>query len=836
MAETGDLIIKIGGDASKFKATIADVENSLKSFKANLGNTGLNIKIEALGFKETKSNIKSVTDFAEGTLGAVKNTIKEINQQRLSISADPNALAPFNIKLNELKTSVKELEQAGILKNVPVEVKVAENSIQGLSNKLTELRKQRAIIDPDTNARAILQINQQIDKLQQKIVNLNNLGQKIDTGTGLIGGFNGIKKGSAEAGRALTSLSLVAQDLPFGFIGIQNNLPAVIQTFGQLKTAAPAAGGALKALGSALVGPAGLFLAFSAVTGAVTFAIQKYGSLGAAYDALVGKIDPLAKIISTVNDDLENFNKGFLTTDQAIGKATASTEAQIIKVRQLSQAVLDTTKSENTRKFALQQLKSIDEARFGRYDVEKGKLAGLEQSVQSYTRAIIANSVAQKLSDRAGDALIARNSALSLFTAQEKIVNDLIQKYPDLQRQAKKYKDDLIRTQGQLGQRPIATPEVLDFAAASDKLEIYRKQLQDINAVYRQTRTEAISATDESIKFGEALAEATKETKGGTGGTGKKSIFIEPIDAQSLDEAFNLDKIIANLNKYGNVLIDINKSEKERKNALRELSEINPEYFNQFKIGKSSVTDAKIQIEGFIRALLAQKKAQEDALAAAKINNQFRKNEENGIAAVGDKYRILESVVSTLPETIEEVEKSFRNATLNADKLFKLDFSKFDTSFDFDLLSKGFQLIEESTKNIKNNITSALSGLQNILQDTFFDLLDEGKANWKEFGDSVIKEIKRITTALLAKALIEGLANLISGGTLGTASAVAKGLKSIDTASLGEWLDITPGAANFGQIRGNQGVNMSGQVVMTLRGSDLVGAMNRTNTSISRVG
>jgi hypothetical protein len=555
----------------------------------------------------------------------------------------------------------------------------------------------------------------------------------------------------------------------------------------------------------------------------------------AAYDALVGKIDPLAKIISTVNDDLENFNKGFLTTDQAIGKATASTEAQIIKVRQLSKAVLDTTKSENTRKFALQQLKSIDEARFGRYDVEKGKLAGLEGAVISYTRSIIANSVAQKLSDRAGDALIARNSALSLFTAQEKIVNDLIKKYPDLQRQAKKYEDELIRTQGQLGQRAIAAPGVLDFVAATGKLEEYKKQLQDINAVYRQTRTEAIAATEESINLGEALAEATKDKKGGAG-TGTKSVFAPQIDSQALDEAFNLDKIIANLTKYGNVLIDVNKTEAERKNALRELSEINPEYFNQFKIGKSSVADAKVKIEDFIRALLAQKKAQEDSLAAAKLNNEFRKNEEKGITDVGDKYRILNDEISSLPQTFKDVEDAYKNANLNIDKIFKPDFSKLDTSFDFDQLSRGFKIIEEQTRQIRDNILSTLSGVQGLLQDTFFELLDEGKTNWKEFGDAAIKEIKRITAALVVKALVEGLANLLTAGTSGTASAVAKGLKSIDTASLGEFLDITPGAANFGGIRGNDGVNMSGQVVMTLRGTDLVGAMNRTNTSINRVG
>jgi hypothetical protein len=179
--------------------------------------------------------------------------------------------------------------------------------------------------------------------------------------------------------------------------------------------------------------------------------------------------------------------------------------------------VLDTTKSENTRKFALEQLKSIDEARFGRYDIEKGKLDGLQESVNSYTRAVIANAVAQKLSDRAGDALIARNSALSLFTAQEKAVDGLIKKFPNVQREAKKYAADLITTQGQLGQTPFAAPGVIDFLEASKKLEEYKKQLQDVNAVYRQTRTEAITATEESINLGVALNKVTEGKKGGEG-------------------------------------------------------------------------------------------------------------------------------------------------------------------------------------------------------------------------------------------------------------------------------------------------------------------------------
>ena len=85
---------------------------------------------------------------------------------------------------------------------------------------------------------------------------------------------------------ALNDLSRVVQDLPFGFIGIQNNIPALVQSFGGLTQAEGGLRAGLAGLGKSLIGPAGLLFAFSAVTSAITFAIQKYGSLGAAFDAI----------------------------------------------------------------------------------------------------------------------------------------------------------------------------------------------------------------------------------------------------------------------------------------------------------------------------------------------------------------------------------------------------------------------------------------------------------------------------------------------------------------------------------------------------------------------
>jgi hypothetical protein len=823
MAETGDLIIKIGGDASKFKATIADVENSLKSFKANLGTTGLNIKIEALGFEEAKSNIKGVTEYAEGTLGSIQNRIKLIKKERLTVTADASSLAPFNIALKEAVDTKKELEKAGLFKDVPQQAAVAENSIQGISNKLSDLRKQRAIIDPDTNARAIVQINQAIEKLEEKLANLQVLGKKVATPEGAVGGLKQITKGSAEAGRAITSLALVAQDLPFGFIGIQNNLPAVQKTFESLKKETGSTKDAFKALASSLVGPAGFFLAFSAVTAAVTFAVQQYGSLGNALDALIGDTSKFSEIYKRTAEGLKEYNENLKTNEEIIGKAVGSQQGLLTKISALSKVVLDVTESEDNRKKALQGLQEIDKERFKNFDIEKGKYEGLRTAVDDLTRSIIAKATA--------DAFAQQVSAAAVQFEQQRVATDValkdLQEFERLNPRARKLFNEYEENFKNALEPPSPSGLVKDLMKLEGEFIKQQNELKKIGDEWVRLDNLAQFYAKNASKL-EVIKPPSLD--------GTKSVFAPQIDSQALDEAFNIDKIIANLTKYGNVLIDVNKTEAERKNALRELAEINPEYFNQFKIGKSSVSDAKVQIEDFIRALLAQKKAQEDALAAAKLNNEFRKNEEKGITAVGDKYRIFKDEISTLPETIEDVEKSFRNATLNADKLFKLDFSKFDTSFDFDQLSRGFKIIEEQTRQIRDNILSTLSGVQGLLQDTFFELLDEGKTNWKEFGDAAIKEIKRITAALVVKALVEGLANLLTAGISGTVQSVAKGLEGIDTASLGEWLDMTPGAANFGGIRGNDGVNMSGQVVMTLRGTDLVGAMNRTNTSINRVG
>ena len=70
----------------------------------------------------------------------------------------------------------------------------------------------------------------------------------------------------ANGGNALMQFSRIAQDAPYGIIGIGNNLTATAEAFGYLKQQTGSTGGALKALAGSIMGTGGILLAVSLIT------------------------------------------------------------------------------------------------------------------------------------------------------------------------------------------------------------------------------------------------------------------------------------------------------------------------------------------------------------------------------------------------------------------------------------------------------------------------------------------------------------------------------------------------------------------------------------------
>ena len=95
---------------------------------------------------------------------------------------------------------------------------------------------------------------------------VKNIQETVTATTKLGTAFKTLPSTSNQATNALSNLSRVAQDAPYGFIGIANNLNPLLESFQRLSKEAGGTGGALKSMAQGLMGPAGIGLALGAVS------------------------------------------------------------------------------------------------------------------------------------------------------------------------------------------------------------------------------------------------------------------------------------------------------------------------------------------------------------------------------------------------------------------------------------------------------------------------------------------------------------------------------------------------------------------------------------------
>jgi len=197
-----------------------------------------------------------------------------------------------------------------------------------------------------------------------------------------------IKPGSNEASQSLINLSRVAQDAPYGFLGIANNINPLLESFQRLKSSTGTTGGALKALGNSLVGGAGIGLAI----GVVSSLLVKFG------DNLFGS----SKKAKEANEEYERLNKVIKEVSRSAAEVSAAGAASTVderaRVSILANAVRDQTKSYNERNNALNQLKEINKNYFGDLTLETASLATLTARVDEYSKALISAAIVKEFS------------------------------------------------------------------------------------------------------------------------------------------------------------------------------------------------------------------------------------------------------------------------------------------------------------------------------------------------------------------------------------------------------------------------------------------------------
>lgn len=228
---------------------------------------------------------------------------------------------------------------------------------------------------------------QNIDKLNKSLQLLGRTQSELGRLSGA-GSFSGVTKGSNEATASLINLSRVAQDAPYGFIGIANNINPLLESFQRLKVSTGTTGGALKALGSSLLGGGGLGLAVGVVSSLfVVFGDKLFGSSKKAKEA---------------NEEYERLNKVIKEVSRSAAEVSAAGAASTVderaRVSILANAVRDQTKSYNERNNALNQLKEINKNYFGDLTLETASLATLTARVDEYSKALISAAIVKEFS------------------------------------------------------------------------------------------------------------------------------------------------------------------------------------------------------------------------------------------------------------------------------------------------------------------------------------------------------------------------------------------------------------------------------------------------------
>lgn len=626
----------------------------------------------------------------------------------------------------------------------------ASQLLSAINKGLARIKELGATIESlPTGDKQFNKLSRELARTQNTVKQLSDSYNKLGLETEQVAPkMQQLGNSSKSARTALTSLSLTVQDLPFGFLGIQNNLPGVIQGFGNLTaTTNGKVLPALKEIGKSLLGPAGIFLGFSAVTSVITILIQKYGSLGNAIDAIFNKQSALSAQIKKATENYQEYLKNQKSVNEVTDRGTTAQSGQIAIVEQLTKKATNLTASQSDQKNALLQLQQISQDYYGNLKIGANNVDAIRQATIEYTKALQAKAKIEQYSNQISD--------IEFQLAQQKRFTNQLKTSKDSANAVSKANFDNAISLQKLG---ISTFYTVGATAKA-------------NEEYKQNETAINSLNAEKKIYNDLLN--------------------QEVDA--------LSQVYRETDKH-------NKKVKEGEIYIHQFSKAYMDWTD--RLWNAPYIEAARNLSAFNYVLDKIAQSSEDARMAT------------------DKLTF--SVQNLITEGFLQIKQE-------TDLSFGL--KKF-TNDVFDNIGKRIKDFQSTIRNVYPVLQSTFIG---PMEDAFKSFLDTGKFAFKEFTKAVLDSIKQIIARLTATGIVASLAILLSGGF--AAGTGAAGLKTLGAALLGSvgantggQLGLRPIAnPSFGGI-GAGPMAMSGSVNLTLRGSDLVGSLNRTNTNINRIG
>jgi hypothetical protein len=224
---------------------------------------------------------------------------------------------------------------------------------------------------------------------------VQNIQETVTATTQLGAAFKKVAPASNQATQALVNVSRVAQDAPYGFIGIANNLNPLLESFQRLKETSGSAGSALKEMAKGLMGPAGIGLAL----GVVSSLIVAFGP----------------KIASFINGTTEA-SKAQDKLKESLDKARASASENGIKLLAYINVAENANNTDARRKEALDAVKNELGKVNSAYASSIKTTDDARKAVTLYTDALVAQAITSRYIDEIADKNIKLTDATKLAT------------------------------------------------------------------------------------------------------------------------------------------------------------------------------------------------------------------------------------------------------------------------------------------------------------------------------------------------------------------------------------------------------------------------------------
>jgi hypothetical protein len=671
-----------------------------------------------------------------------------------------------------------------------------------------------------------------------------NIGANTqDLQTGLNNATNSIKafgtavqtstKPTADATNALTNLSRVAQDAPYGFIGIANNLNPMLESFQRLSKESGGAGNALKTMVGALSGPAGIGLA-----------------LGAVSSLLIAFGDDIAELISGTTDfekSMQSMRNAFEDNLKSVG-ATIATDQALISV------INDVSQSTEAREAALKQLK---EAHKGNIELQKTDIndgAALINIINQMSEALVRKAQIEAVSKIIGE------EYAKLIRLQTSDITEQIGNVSNWTKGWDMLKGALSGGTGALGVAKTGMYLTTDaIANNNEKVKTTTQSYEKLIGVLNDL-------TSKSFKQGDFKVTGTSAPK--TSGASSFDVDTKELDKLKKLQQYYKDDIDA-FKDYADKIVN----EEERIAVLKaqHSKKGTDEIANIHEIARiarlQNEKNLGIEIMKIADANTKEREKQEKE-AAKLLNEQQREAAKNSISIIQDQMDIEEKLAGKdfekKKDAVRKAMQELKTLMTNSTNPKVID----DLGNAYTKLGKRLELLNideqnEKTKQLNESYTDFAKTVSKGVSDglmTMFDAMQKGESPLKALTDMITKMVAELAAAvvqaLIFKAIMSafGLGGLAGGegegggGLLGgigkifgfaeggivsrpTIAMVGEGGQSEAIMPLNKLGNMMNSTFNSGAMSGAGGGSGNGQFV--LKGSDLILAMNRSNFSLN---